>query len=65
MLAQAAAHAGMAGKTAMMVAYILGDFCHVPLDKIQGRKHVDIHGARFQSMLSNVGQPLCLSCAHK
>ncbi len=62
MLGQMAAHAGMAGKTCMMVAYILGDFCHVPLDRLQGRKHVDMRGAHFQSMLSNVGQPACFTC---
>lgn len=29
LLAQNAVHAGMAGKTALTVAYVLGSFCHL------------------------------------
>ena len=61
-LAQMAVHAGMAGKTCLTVAHLPEDFAHLPLDKLQGRKHVDLNGTTYQTMLRNVGQPACLNC---
>jgi 6-phosphofructokinase 1 len=57
-LGQNAVHAGMAGKTAMMVGRWHGTFVHVPLELItHGRRKIDPHGELWHSVLENTGQP--------
>lgn len=29
----------------------------LPLDRLHGRKHVDVEGSLYSAMLSNIGQP--------
>lgn len=56
--AQMAAHAGMCGKTDMMVGMMHGEFVHLPLSKVtEGRKKVDIKGLYFQALLDATGSP--------
>jgi 6-phosphofructokinase 1 len=56
--AQMAAHAGMAGKTDMMVGMMHGQFVHLPLRKVtEGRKRVDINGLHWQAFLDATGSP--------
>lgn len=57
-LAQAAVHAAMAGKTAMLVARWHGHFVHLPIHlATSGRKRVDPKGDLWQSVLESTGQP--------
>jgi len=57
-LAQAAVHAAMAGKTAMLVARWHGHFVHLPIHiATSGRKRVDPNGDLWQSVLESTGQP--------
>jgi 6-phosphofructokinase 1 len=57
-LAQNAVHAGMAGKTNMMVGTWNDEFVYVPIQLvITGRKHVDLNGKLWRSVLEATGQP--------
>ncbi len=57
-LAQNAVHAGMAGRTAMVVCVWNGRFVHVPAElAVKERKKVDVSGLLWQSVLDNTGQP--------
>jgi len=57
-LAQAAAHAGMAGFTSMVVARWHGRFIHLPIAlATAGRSQVDPHGDLWMSVLEATGQP--------
>ena len=57
-LAQAAVHAAMAGKTAMLVARWHGHFVHLPIPiATTARKRVDPQGDLWQSVLESTGQP--------
>jgi len=57
-LAQYAAHAGMAGKTDLMVGYWNGAFTHVPIPAaVESRKKVDPEGELWRSVLFATGQP--------
>jgi 6-phosphofructokinase 1 len=57
-LAQAAVHAAMAGKTAMLVARWHGHFVHLPIPiATTGRRRVDPKGDLWQSVLESTGQP--------
>jgi 6-phosphofructokinase 1 len=56
-LGQQAAHAGMAGKTGMMVSSWAGVFVHVPLSAaIRKRKQMDPEGILWMSVLQSTGQ---------
>ena len=56
-LGQHAVHAGMAGRTGMMVGFWNHDFTHVPLALVtQGRKHIDPRGEVWQRVLDATGQ---------
>ncbi len=58
-LAQNAVHAGMSGRTNMLVGRWHGSFVHIPLGMVtHGRKRVDPHGDLWQSVLENTGQPI-------
>jgi 6-phosphofructokinase 1 len=57
-LAQNAAHAGMSGRTNMLIGRWHGSFVHIPLQMVtQGRRRVDPHGDLWQSVLAKTGQP--------
>jgi len=61
-LAEYAAHAGMSGRTAMVVALWNGHFVHVPIARaVETRKRIDPVGSLWQSVLDNTGQPLHLA----
>jgi 6-phosphofructokinase 1 len=57
-LGQHAAHAGMAGRTDMMVGYWNHAFTHVPLRLVAGqRKHLAPDGEVWNHVLASTGQP--------
>jgi 6-phosphofructokinase 1 len=57
-LAQAAVHAAMSGRTAMIVGRWHGRFVHVPIALATvGRNHVDPDGDLWMSVLEATGQP--------
>jgi len=57
-LAENAVHAGLAGKTAMVVGLLNGHFVNVPTAKaVAVRKRVDPNGSLWSSILDNTGQP--------
>ncbi|MGK5094185.1 ATP-dependent 6-phosphofructokinase [Deltaproteobacteria bacterium TL4] len=58
-LAENAVHAGMAGKTNMMIGYWSGTFTHVPLKEvIKGRKKIDPNGELWRQVVQTTGQPV-------
>lgn len=57
-LGQHAVHAGMAGRTNMMVGYWNQRFTHVPIPlAVDSRKRIDPDGAFWQRVLDATGQP--------
>ena len=57
-LADSAVHAGMSGKTDVMVGYWNGKFTHVPLSLAIGtRKKIRPHGDFWRKVLACTGQP--------
>jgi len=57
-LGQMAAHAAMAGKTAMFVGYWNDQFTHVPIEAaVSATKRLDCEGDLWQSVLESTGQP--------
>ncbi len=57
-LGQEAVHAGMAGKTNMVVGSLNDQFVYVPITEIvKGRKHMDLDGNLWRSVLEATGQP--------
>jgi 6-phosphofructokinase 1 len=60
-LGQHAAHAGMAGRTDMMVGFWNNAFTHVPLPLVtRGRKQLNPHGEIWQRVLDATGQPAAM-----
>ncbi|MCU0661814.1 MAG: ATP-dependent 6-phosphofructokinase [Myxococcota bacterium] len=61
-LAQAAAHAGMSGRTGMAVGSSHGRWTHLPLTELVGnRKQLDPEGPLWLSVLESTGQPFYLT----
>ncbi len=61
-LAQAAAHAGLTGRTAVAVGRAHGAFTHLPLSAlVTGRKTVDPEGQLWLSVVESTGQPYRLA----
>jgi len=57
-LAQYAVHAGMAGKTGMMVGIWNNNFTHIPIEMaIQERKFIDAESTFWLNVLESTGQP--------
>jgi 6-phosphofructokinase 1 len=57
-LARGAAHAGMAGKTGLVIGFLHGATLHVPMEMVAaGRQHVDPGGPAWRSVLASTGQP--------
>jgi len=58
LLGHCAVHAGMTGRTNMVVGYWNGEFTHVPIPlAVSERKHVDPEGRLWSSVLESTGQP--------
>jgi 6-phosphofructokinase 1 len=61
-LAQSAAHAGMAGKTGMLVGYWNDEITHVPLALAASRcKRLSPEDSLWLNVLEATGQPICLT----
>jgi 6-phosphofructokinase 1 len=57
-LGQNAVHAGMMGRTDMVVGFTGGHFTHMPISLVSGsRKHVDPNGEEWKYLLQMTGQP--------
>ncbi len=57
-LAQNAVHAGMTGKTSMLIGYWNAKFTHVPLISVTGkRKKIDVEGDFWLGVILSTGQP--------
>jgi len=57
-LGQNAVHAGMAGKTNMVVGTWNDEFVYIPIKEVvKGRKRVDLNGRLWRSVLEATGQP--------
>ncbi len=57
-LARSAVHAGMAGKTKMLVGLCNNQLVHIPMEATAGkRKEVDLSGSKWMSVLETTGQP--------
>jgi 6-phosphofructokinase 1 len=58
LLGQSAVHAGMSGRTNMVVGFWNHQFTHVPISlSVSERKKIDPEGALWSSVLSSTGQP--------
>lgn len=61
-LGREAVHAGMAGKTKLLISYWNNNYVHVPMDASAGkRKRMDPKGRLWQSVLEATGQDLYIS----
>jgi len=60
-LGQYAVHAGMAGKTGMLVAMMKDEYVHVPLNVVGSGMKVDPHGNVWMRVLESTGQPASLT----
>ncbi|MBU0733794.1 MAG: ATP-dependent 6-phosphofructokinase [Proteobacteria bacterium] len=58
LLGHCAVHAGMTGRTNMLVGYWNGEFTHVPIPlAVSKRKQIDPEGRLWNSVLESTGQP--------
>ena len=58
-LAQDAVHAGMSGRTGMLVGLWHGVSTHVPMrEAVAGRKLIDPEGELWREVLESTGQPI-------
>ena len=58
LLGHNAVHAGMSGRTNMLVGYWNGQYTHVPIPlAVSKRKHIDPDGRLWNSVLESTGQP--------
>jgi 6-phosphofructokinase 1 len=58
LLGHSAAHAGMSGKTDMVVGYWKNRFTHLPIPlAVSSRKKIDANGFLWESILAATGQP--------
>jgi len=59
LLARDAVHAGMAGKTNLLISFWNNNYVHIPMDASAGqRKKIDPSGRLWQSVLESTGQNL-------
>ncbi|MBI5586096.1 MAG: ATP-dependent 6-phosphofructokinase [Deltaproteobacteria bacterium] len=62
LLAHSAVHAGLAGRTNMVVGFWNNTFTHVPISlAVSSRKKIDPHGRLWNSVVASTGQPLDLN----
>lgn len=58
-LGQMAVHAGMSGRTAMVVGYRNGQFNHIPIEIATAkRKKIDLQSQLWLSVIESTGQPI-------
>ena len=58
LLGHNAVHAGMAGRTNMVVGFWKNEYTHLPIDQaVSGRKQIDPQGKFWTSVLTSTGQP--------
>jgi 6-phosphofructokinase 1 len=58
LLARNAVHAGMAGKTGLVIGLLHDLFIHVPIEMLaQGKKRIDPNGTLWHAVLASTGQP--------
>ena len=57
MLGQYAVHAGMAGKTNILVALMKDEYVHLPLGAVASNRKIDHQGDIWRSVLQATGQP--------
>jgi 6-phosphofructokinase 1 len=56
-LGRDAVHAGIAGKTKMLISYWNNNFVHVPMEASKGiRKHINPNGKLWQTVMDSTGQ---------
>jgi 6-phosphofructokinase 1 len=60
-LGQYAVHAGMAGKTGLLVALMKDEYVHLPLSATVSRRKIDPHGDIWLRVLESTGQPAQMS----
>jgi 6-phosphofructokinase 1 len=59
LLAQMAVHAGMSGKTDMLIGLWNNRYVHIPIEVSVGeRKKIDVNGALWMSVRESTGQPV-------
>lgn len=56
-LGQYAVHAGMAGKTGILVALMKDEYVHLPLGMVSSGRKIDPHGEIWLRVLETTGQP--------
>lgn len=56
-LGQYAVHAGMAGKTGMLVGLMKDEYVHIPLKNVMSRTRLDPSGNIWMRVLESTGQP--------
>jgi 6-phosphofructokinase 1 len=58
LLGQSAVHAGLSGRTNMVVSFWNHQFTHVPISlAVSERKKIDPEGALWNSVVTSTGQP--------
>ena len=60
LLGQLAMHAGMAGKTGMVVGLFNGEYVHLPIQSVAFRRKVDPEGNMWMRVLEATGQPVSM-----
>lgn len=60
LLGQLAVHAGMAGKTGMVVGLFNGEYVHLPFKSVAFRRKVDTEGNLWMRVLEATGQPVSM-----
>jgi 6-phosphofructokinase 1 len=56
--ARNAVHAGMAGKTGLVIGYLHDSFIHIPIEMLVGKtKQIDPEGTLWAAVLATTGQP--------
>ncbi len=60
LLGQFAVHAGMAGRTGMVVGLYNGEYVHLPLKAVASRRKVNTEGNLWMRVLEATGQPVSM-----
>ncbi len=60
-LGQYAVHAGMAGKTGLLVALMKDEYVHLPLNSVASNRKIDPHDDIWLRVLEATGQPSCMT----
>ena len=60
-LGQYAVHAGMAGKTGLLVALMKDEYVHLPLSSVASNRKIDPQDDTWLRVLETTGQPPCMT----